>query len=141
MTNVIPGDADVSTPRPNTIRINTPIISAAMDTVTEAPLAIAMARYGGLGVIHRNLSIQDQASEVDKVKRNEAGMITDPVTITADATLAEWDHLCSRYRISGLPVVDEHDVLLGIITNRDTRIRLRALDQPTLTPINMIKTQ
>ncbi|WP_343959422.1 IMP dehydrogenase [Yaniella flava] len=121
MTDVIPADADVSTQLTKRIRINTPVISAAMDTVTEAPLAIAMARYGGLGVIHRNLSIQDQAAEVDKVKRNESGMITDPVTISPRATLAEWDDLCGRYRISGLPVVDEHMVLLGIITNRDTR--------------------
>ncbi|MDN5742110.1 MAG: IMP dehydrogenase [Yaniella sp.] len=120
-TDVIPADANVSTQLTKRIRINTPVISAAMDTVTEAPLAIAMARYGGLGVLHRNLSIEDQASEVDKVKRNESGMITDPVTISPDATLAEWDDLCGRYRISGLPVVDEQQVLLGIITNRDTR--------------------
>lgn len=125
-TDVIPADADVSTQLTKRIRINTPIISAAMDTVTESPLAIAMARYGGLGVIHRNLSIQDQASEVDKVKRNESGMVTDPVTISPQATLAEWDELCGRYRISGLPVVDEDNVLMGIITNRDTRFIPRA---------------
>src|SRR5699024_11860926 len=103
-----------------------PIFSAAMDTVTESPLAIAMARYGGLGVIHRNLSITDQASEVDKVKRNESGMITDPVTISPDVTLSQWDDLCARYQISGLPVVDENQILLGIITNRDTRFVPRA---------------
>ena len=126
MTDVIPADADVSTQLTKRIRINTPIISAAMDTVTEAPLAIAMARYGGMGVIHRNLSIEDQASEIDKVKRNESGMVTDPVTISPEATLAEWDELCGRYRISGLPVVDQDDILLGIITNRDTRFVPRA---------------
>ncbi len=126
MTDVIPADADVSTQLTKRIRINVPIISAAMDTVTESPLAIAMARYGGMGVIHRNLSIQAQASEVDKVKRNESGMVTDPVTISPEASLAEWDELCGRYRISGLPVVDEHDVLMGILTNRDTRFIPRA---------------
>lgn len=126
MTDVIPNDANVSTQLTRRIRTNTPIISAAMDTVTESPLAIAMARHGGLGVIHRNLSINDQASEVDKVKRNESGMITDPVTISPEATLSEWDDLCGRYRISGLPVVDEQQVLLGIITNRDTRFVPRA---------------
>lgn len=139
MTDVIPADADVSTQLTKRIRINVPIISAAMDTVTEAPLAIAMARYGGMGVIHRNLSIQDQASEVDKVKRNESGMITDPVTISPEATLAEWDALCGRYRISGLPVVDEDGVLLGIITNRDTRFVPRA--EYETTPVHEIMTK
>src|SRR5699024_4912413 len=125
-TDVIPADADVSTQLTKRLNINVPIISAAMDTVTESPLAIAMARYGGLGVIHRNLSITDQASEVDKVKRTESGMITDPVTISPEANLAEWDALCGRYRISGLPVVDDQGKLLGIITNRDTRFVPRA---------------
>ena len=139
MTDVIPADADVSTQLTKRVRINTPIISAAMDTVTESPLAIAMARYGGLGVIHRNLSIEDQASEIDKVKRNESGMVTDPVTILPDASLAEWDELCGRYRISGLPVVDENDILQGIITNRDTRFIPRA--EYATTKVNEIMTQ
>lgn len=138
-TDVIPADADVSTQLTKRIRINVPIISAAMDTVTESPLAIAMARYGGMGVIHRNLSIQDQASEVDKVKRNESGMITDPVTISPEASLSEWDALCGRYRISGLPVVDEEDTLLGIITNRDTRFVPRA--EYDTTPVHKIMTK
>src|SRR5699024_521633 len=120
-TDVIPADANVSTQLTKRIRINTPVISAAMDTVTEAPLAIAMAHCGGPGVLHRNRAIKDQASGVDKVKRYESGMITDPVTSSPDATLAGWDDLGGRYRISGLPVVDEQQVLLGIITNRDTR--------------------
>jgi len=94
-------------------------VSAAMDTVTEARMAIAMARQGGIGVLHRNLSIEDQAAQVDMVKRSESGMISDPVTVGADATLAELDELCGRYRVSGLPVVDEHRTLLGIVTNRD----------------------
>ena len=138
-TDVIPADADVSTQLTKRIRINTPIISAAMDTVTEAPLAIAMARYGGMGVIHRNLSIEDQASEIDKVKRTESGMITDPVTISPEANLAEWDALCGRYRISGLPVVDENSTLLGIITNRDTRFVPRA--EYETTPVHEIMTK
>ncbi|MGJ5591809.1 IMP dehydrogenase [Micrococcus lylae] len=120
-TDVIPADADTSTRLTRRISLNIPIISAAMDTVTEAPLAIAMARQGGMGIIHRNLSIEDQASHVDRVKRSESGMITDPVTIGPDASLAELDELCARYRVSGLPVVAEDRTLLGIITNRDTR--------------------
>jgi IMP dehydrogenase len=99
--------------------MSVPLISAAMDTVTESRMAIAMARQGGIGVLHRNLSIQDQARQVDLVKRSESGMITDPVTVGPDATIAELDELCGNYRVSGLPVVDEERHLLGIITNRD----------------------
>ena len=120
-TDVIPADADTATQFTRRIRLNIPVASAAMDTVTEAPLAIALARQGGMGIIHRNLSIEDQAAEVDRVKRSESGMISDPVTISPDATLAELDELCATYRVSGLPVVDEQMTLLGIITNRDTR--------------------
>jgi IMP dehydrogenase len=92
-----------------------------MDTVTEARMAIAMARQGGIGILHRNLSIEDQADQVDKVKRSESGMITNPVTTTAEATVAEVDALCGQFRVSGLPVVDAEGILLGIITNRDMR--------------------
>ena len=120
-TDVIPADADTGTQVTKRIRLNSPVISAAMDTVTEAPLAIAMARQGGMGIIHRNLSIEDQASHVDTVKRSESGMITDPVTVGPDATLEELDELCAQYRVSGLPVVDTDGVLVGIITNRDVR--------------------
>ena len=120
-TDVIPSEADTSTQLTTRIRLGIPIISAAMDTVTETRMAIAMARNGGLGILHRNLSIQDQAEMVDRVKRSEAGMITNPVTTTLDATVAEVDAICGEYRVSGLPVVDSAGVLLGIITNRDMR--------------------
>jgi inosine-5'-monophosphate dehydrogenase len=120
-TDVIPSDADTSTRLSRRITLNTPIISAAMDTVTDSAMAIAMARLGGMGVIHRNLSIEDQAAHVDRVKRSESGMIINPVTIGADATIAEYDEVCGYYRVSGLPVVSEEGVLEGIITNRDIR--------------------
>ncbi|GAB3191599.1 IMP dehydrogenase [Nesterenkonia suensis] len=120
-TDVIPSDADTSTTFSRNITLNTPVASAAMDTVTEAPMAIALARLGGIGILHRNLSIADQAQQVDQVKRSESGMISDPVTITPDATLEDLDALCAHYRVSGLPVVDGEKKLLGIITNRDIR--------------------
>lgn len=120
-TDVIPSEADTSTQLTRRIRLGIPLISAAMDTVTETRMAIAMARQGGLGILHRNLSIEDQADMVDRVKRSEAGMITNPVTTTVDATVAEVDALCGEYRVSGLPVIDGAGVLVGIITNRDMR--------------------
>ncbi|HKU35611.1 MAG TPA: IMP dehydrogenase [Paenarthrobacter sp.] len=120
-TDVIPSDADTSSRLSRRISVQTPLLSAAMDTVTESRMAIAMARQGGLGVVHRNLSIDDQAEHVDRVKRSESGMITNPLTINPEATLQELDELCSRYRVSGLPVVDPEGRLLGIVTNRDTR--------------------
>jgi len=120
-TDVIPSDADTSSRISKRITVQTPLLSAAMDTVTESRMAIAMARQGGLGVIHRNLSIADQADHVDRVKRSESGMITNPLVIGPEATLLELDQLCARYRVSGLPVVDADNRLLGIITNRDTR--------------------
>ena len=120
-TDVIPSEVDTSSRVSRNIEVQVPLVSAAMDTVTEARLAIAMARQGGLGVLHRNLGIEDQAQQVDLVKRSEAGMITHPVTTHPDATLAEVDALCARFRISGLPVVDTHGMLVGIITNRDLR--------------------
>jgi IMP dehydrogenase len=118
-TDVIPSEVDTTARLTRTITMSVPLISAAMDTVTESRMAIAMARQGGIGVLHRNLSIQDQARQVDLVKRSESGMITDPVTVGPDATIAELDELCGNYRVSGLPVVDEERHLLGIITNRD----------------------
>ncbi|MGJ0202901.1 IMP dehydrogenase [Leucobacter sp. gxy201] len=120
-TDVIPSEADTSTQLTKRIRLGIPLISAAMDTVTETRMAVALARQGGMGILHRNLSIQDQAEMVDRVKRSEAGMITNPVTTTIDATVAEVDALCGEYRVSGLPVVDQNGTLLGIITNRDMR--------------------
>ncbi len=120
-SDVIPSEVDTTTRLTREISIKVPLLSAAMDTVTEARLAIALARLGGIGVLHRNLSIEDQAQQVVTVKRSESGMITDPVTVGPEATLAELDALCARYRVSGLPVVDEDNRLLGIITNRDMR--------------------
>ena len=118
-TDVIPSEVDTTSRLTREISVRVPLLSAAMDTVTEARMAIAMAREGGIGVLHRNLSVEDQAHQVDLVKRSESGMVSDPVTITPDATLAELDALCGQYRVSGLPVVTEDRTLLGIITNRD----------------------
>ncbi|NYE95194.1 IMP dehydrogenase [Psychromicrobium silvestre] len=125
-TDVIPSEADTSSRLSKRITVQTPLLSAAMDTVTESRMAIAMARQGGLGVVHRNLSIDDQAEQVDRVKRSESGMITNPVTIGPEATLKELDDICGHYRVSGLPVVDETGRLLGIVTNRDTRFVLES---------------
>lgn len=120
-TDVIPSEAETMSRLTRRIKVATPLLSSAMDTVTETRMAIAMAREGGLGVLHRNLSIGDQAEQVDLVKRSESGMITNPVTTSPDTTVAEVDTLCGQFRISGLPVVDADGVLVGIITNRDMR--------------------
>ncbi len=120
-TDVIPSEVDTSTRLTREITLRAPLISAAMDTVTESRMAIAMARQGGIGILHRNLSIEDQAYQVDLVKRTQTGMISNPVTIGPDATLEQLDEKCGQYRSSGLPVVDGDDRLLGIITNRDLR--------------------
>src|SRR5947208_14307291 len=103
-SDVVPAQAETATQLSRNIRLNIPIVSAAMDTVTESRLAIAIAQQGGLGIIHRNLSIEEQAGEVDKVKRSESGMIVDPVTISPDAKIAEALHVMRRYKISGVPV-------------------------------------
>ncbi len=120
-TDVIPSEVDTTSPLTREISLRTPLVSAAMDTVTESRMAIAMARQGGIGVLHRNLSIDDQSEQVDLVKRTQTGMITNPVTIGPDATLEELDQICGKYRVSGLPVVLEDQTLVGIITNRDLR--------------------
>ena len=120
-TDVIPSEVDTTSRLTREISLRVPLISAAMDTVTEARMAIAMARQGGIGVLHRNLSIADQAEQVDLVKRTQTGIISNPVTIGPDATLEELDETCGRYRVSGLPVVDPVGHLIGIITNRDLR--------------------
>ena len=120
-TDVIPSEVDTTTRLTREISLSIPLVSAAMDTVTESRMAIALARQGGIGVLHRNLSIEAQAHQVDLVKRSESGMVSDPVTVGPDATLAELDALCAKYRVSGLPVVDDDRRLLGIITNRDLR--------------------
>lgn len=116
-----PGEADTSTKLSRNIDLRLPLLSAAMDTVTESRLAVAMARQGGAGVLHRNLSAQEQATHVDLVKRSEAGMVTDPVTCQPEDTLAEVERLCAHYRISGVPVIDGSGQLVGIVTNRDMR--------------------
>lgn len=121
LTDVIPSEVNTSAQLSKNVRLNIPLLSAAMDTVTEARMAIAMARQGGIGIIHRNLSIEDQAHQVTMVKRSESGMVQDPVTVTPDATIDQLDELCGQFKVSGLPVVDEEGKLLGIITNRDLR--------------------
>ncbi|MCD4535720.1 IMP dehydrogenase [Nocardioides sp. cx-169] len=120
-SDLAPDEIDTSTRLTRELTIQVPLVSAAMDTVTESRMAIAMARQGGLGVLHRNLSIEDQAYQVDLVKRTQTGIISNPVTIGPDATLEELDAICGEYRVSGLPVVDTDNRLLGICTNRDLR--------------------
>lgn len=120
-SDVVPSEVDTSTNVTRNIKVRIPLMSAAMDTVTEARLAISMARNGGVGVLHRNSSIEDQASQVDLVKRSEAGMVSRPVTCHPTDTLAEVDSICAHYRISGVPVVDDDGILVGIVTNRDMR--------------------
>ena len=120
-SDIMPSGVTTKTKITKRLEINVPLLSSAMDTVTEARMAIAMARQGGIGVLHRNLSLERQAQAVDMVKRSEAGMVSNPVTCGPDDTLAEVDALCGRYRVSGVPVVDDGGVLLGIITNRDMR--------------------
>ena len=117
----LPSEVDISIQLHPRLKLNIPVLSAAMDTVTESELAIALARQGGLGVIHRNLTPDQQADEVDKVKRSESGMIVDPITLTAEATLADAEAVMSRYRISGVPIIDADGRLVGILTNRDVR--------------------
>ncbi|WP_110206415.1 IMP dehydrogenase [Nocardioides daejeonensis] len=120
-SDLAPDEIDTTSRLTREISLRVPLVSAAMDTVTESRMAIAMAREGGMGVLHRNLSIEDQAYQVDLVKRTQTGIISNPLTIGPDATLEELDKLCGEYRVSGLPVVDSGNVLLGIITNRDLR--------------------
>lgn len=120
-SDLAPADIDMRTRLTREITLNVPLVSAAMDTVTESRMAIAMAREGGLGVLHRNLSIEDQAYQVDLVKRTQTGIISNPVTIGPDATLEQLDQLAGEYRVSGFPVVDSENRLLGMITNRDLR--------------------
>jgi IMP dehydrogenase len=123
-SEVLPGETDTRTHVSRNVTINIPIVSAAMDTVTEARLAIALAREGGIGILHRLLSPEDQAVEVDKVKKSESGMILDPITISPDATIREVHQLMAKYRISGIPVT-KNGKLVGILTNRDLRFESR----------------
>src|SRR6266498_1635922 len=139
-SDVIPSEADTTARLSRNLIVNIPLLSSAMDTVTEARMAIAMARQGGLGVLHRNLSIDDQAAQVDLVKRSEAGMVTNPITCGPDDALSAVDDLCQRFRISGVPVVDTDGVLLGIVTNRDMRFE-QDLTRPVrevMTPMPLV---
>ncbi len=120
-SDVLPKDIDVTTKLTDTITLNTPVLTAAMDTVTETKMAIAIAREGGIGIIHKNMSIEKQAEEVDKVKRSENGVIVNPFYLHADNTVAEADELMHRYKISGVPICDDNGKLIGILTNRDMR--------------------
>jgi IMP dehydrogenase len=120
-SDIIPSQVQTESRVSKRITVKVPLVSSPMDTVTEARMAVAIARQGGLGIIHRNLSIEDQAHQVDVVKRSEAGMVDEPITITPDATIGEADAMCGRFRISGVPVVDRDMTLLGIVTNRDMR--------------------
>ncbi len=122
-SEVLPNTVSLKTKLTKNIELNIPFLSAAMDTVTEAKLAIALARQGGLGFIHKNMSIEEQAAEVDKVKRNESGMITNPITLNKDSILADAENIMGTYKVSGLPVVDTEGTLVGIITNRDLKYR------------------
>lgn len=120
-SNVLPKEVDTSTYLTRKIKLNIPLMSAGMDTVTEHSMAIAIAREGGIGIIHKNMSIEEQVLEVDKVKRSEHGVIIDPFYLTKEKTLRDADDLMGRYRISGVPIVDENKKLIGILTNRDIR--------------------
>src|SRR2546421_4272380 len=134
-SRVLPNDVSTRTRLTRTIELAIPIISAAMDTVTEARLAIALARVGGIGIVHRNLSIEDQVAEVDKVKRSEAGMIVEPLTLPPDARIAEALTLMANYRISGVPIADGDGTLVGILTNRDLRF-----ETDTAQPVSALMT-
>ncbi len=120
-SNVLPSDVDISTQLTKKIRLNTPVLTAAMDTVTESNMAIAIAREGGIGIIHKNMSIEAQKAQVDKVKRSENGVINNPFFLSPENTVQEADNLMHRYKISGVPVCDENGKLVGILTNRDMR--------------------
>ncbi|MDE2751588.1 MAG: IMP dehydrogenase, partial [Gemmatimonadota bacterium] len=128
-SRVHPGDADISTRLTNRITLQVPLISAAMDTVTEARMAIAVAREGGVGVIHKNMTIDLQAQEVDRVKRSESGMILKPITLQPAASLRDAHQLMARFSISGVPIVEPDGTLVGIITNRDLQFE-SDLDRP-----------
>ncbi|MBB3678130.1 IMP dehydrogenase [Modestobacter versicolor] len=139
-SDIVPTEVDTSTRLTRGIRLAIPLVSSAMDTVTESRMAIAMARAGGVGILHRNLAAEDQASQVDLVKRSEAGMVTNPVTCAPGNTLAEVDALSARYRISGAPVVDADGVLVGMVTNRDMRFETdqSRLVRDVMTPMPLV---
>jgi len=127
-SEVLPRDVDLSSKFTRNIGMKTPIVSAAMDTVTESAMAIAIAQEGGIGVIHKNMTIEQQAMEVRKVKRAESGMILDPVTLSKDATVRDAKEMMAEFKIGGIPVVNDEKVLIGIITNRDLRFERTTID-------------
>ncbi len=135
-SQIVPSQVNLKTKLTKNIELNIPIISAAMDTVTESKMAIAMAREGGLGIIHKNMSIAEQAAEVDLVKRNESGMISNPITLKPENTTLDAENILSRFKISGLPIVDDTNKLVGIITNRDLKYLT-----PDNTPIRDVMTK
>ncbi len=120
-SSVLPREVDISTYLTPEIKLNIPIVSAAMDTVTESAMAIAMAREGGIGIIHKNLTIEEQCNEIDKVKRSESGMIRNPITLTPNKTIGDALDIMKKYRVSGIPIIDKRQKLVGILTNRDLR--------------------
>src|SRR5881394_1055802 len=128
-SHVLPNDVSTRTRLTRRIELSIPIVSAAMDTVTEARLAVALAREGGIGIVHRNLSIEDQVGEVDKVKRSESGMIVEPVTLPPDALVRDALELMAHYKVSGVPITDADHILVGILTNRDLRFEVD-VEQP-----------
>src|SRR5512146_2195098 len=130
---VLPNEVSTATRLTRTIVLELPLVSAAMDTVTEARMAIALARLGGIGVVHRNLSIADQVAEIDKVKRSESGMIVEPLTLPPGALVADALALMDRYHVSGVPITDEAGRLVGILTNRDLRF-----EQDTRQPVSAV---
>src|SRR3954447_21350168 len=134
-SRVLPNDVSTATQLTRSIRLAVPIVSAAMDTVTEARLAIALARAGGIGIVQRNLPIDAQVAEVDKVKRSESGMIVEPVTLRPDALVSDALALMSRYHISGVPITDDEEILVGILTNRDLRF-----ENDTTQPVSALMT-
>ncbi len=142
-SDVIPSEVDTSAQLTRNIRLGIPLVSAAMDTVTESRMAVAMARQGGIGILHRNLSIDDQAQNVEVVKRSEAGMVTNPITCSPGDTIGHVDELCAKFRVSGLPVVNDEGTLVGICTNRDMRFEsdLSRKVADVMTPMPLIVAQ
>ena len=128
-SEILPRDVDISSILTDKIKLNIPMLSAAMDTVTEASLAIAMAREGGLGVLHKNMSIQQQSEQVRKVKRSESGLILDPLTLSPDATIGEAIRMMRENKIGGIPIIDAQNKLVGILTNRDLRFEANAKEK------------
>ncbi|MBL0063798.1 MAG: IMP dehydrogenase [Bacteroidetes bacterium] len=141
-SEVLPNETNVGSYLTKKIRLNIPILSAAMDTVTESEMAIAIAQEGGIGMLHKNMTIDQQAAEVRKVKRSESGMISNPVTLHADALVREAMELMKEYKIGGIPVLDKNNILVGICTNRDLRF-VKDLSLPVskiMTKDNLITT-